>query len=82
MNTEMVRLNITLPSSVAAELYECSGPRRRSQFITEAIRMRIKEEKEKKMVLLLVEGYQATKNEGLEITKEFETIDIVNWDDY
>lgn len=82
MNTEMVRLNITLPSSVAAELDECSGPRRRSQFIAEAIKMRIKEVKEKKMAAFLAEGYQATKNEGIEITKEFEFMDIENWDDY
>jgi hypothetical protein len=35
-----------------------------------------------KMALLLAEGYQATKNEGIEITKEFESIDMENWDDY
>ncbi len=28
------------------------------------------------MADLLVEGYQATKNEGLEITKEFDSLDI------
>ena len=38
--------------------------------------------KEKKMALLLAEGYQATKNEGIEIAKEFESIDMENWDDY
>lgn len=38
--------------------------------------MRIKEVKEKKMALLLAEGYQATKKEGIEITKEFESIDM------
>lgn len=82
INTEMVRLNITLPSSVAAELDQYSEPRRRSQFITEAIKMRIKQLKNKKMATLLAEGYQATKNEGLEITKEFEPLDIENWDEY
>jgi hypothetical protein len=34
------------------------------------------------MTALLTEGYQATKNEGLEITKEFEPVDIENWDEY
>jgi len=82
MNTEMVRLNITLPSSVAAELDRCSGPRRRSRFIAEAIKMRIKQLNENKMATLLAEGYQATKNEGLEITKEFEPLDIENWYEY
>ena len=44
--------------------------------------MRIKQLKENKMADLLVEGYQATKNEGLEITKEFDPLDIENWDEY
>ncbi len=82
MKTEMVRLNITLPSSIAAELHRFSEPRRRSQFIAEAIKMRIKQLKEKKMAALLAEGYHETKNEGLEITKEFEASDIENWDEY
>ncbi len=43
MSTEMVRLNITLPSSIAEELNQCSVPRKRSQFIAEAITMRIRQ---------------------------------------
>lgn len=82
MTTEMVRLNITLPFSVAKELDQCSGPRRRSRFIAEAITMRIKQLKENKMADLLAEGYQATKNESLEIAKEFDSLDIENWDEY
>jgi hypothetical protein len=38
--------------------------------------------KEKKMEALLKEGYEATSKEGLQITKEFESIDIENWDGY
>jgi hypothetical protein len=34
------------------------------------------------MEALLAEGYQATKNEGLEITREFEFVDSENWDEY
>lgn len=82
MSPEMVRLNITLPSSVAEELNKCAAPRKRSQFVAEAIKMRIRQLKEKKMDILLAEGYQATKNEGLDITKEFEAIDKENWDEY
>ena len=78
----MVRLNITLPSSIAEELNQCSGPRKKSRFIAEAITIQIRQLKEKKMAALLAEGYQATKNEGLKITKEFEAIDIENWDEY
>lgn len=82
MSTEMVRLNITLPSSITKELNKFSAPRKRSQFIAEAIKLRIKLLKDKKMEALLIEGYLATKDEGLELTKEFEAIDIENWDGY
>ncbi len=82
MSTEMVRLNITLPLSITQELNKFSGPRKRSQFIAEAIKLRIRQLKEKKMEALLVEGYQATKKEGLEMVREFEAIDIENWDGY
>jgi metal-responsive CopG/Arc/MetJ family transcriptional regulator len=40
MSTEMVRLNITLPLSITKELNQFSGPRKRSQFIAEAIKLR------------------------------------------
>ncbi|RLC14370.1 MAG: hypothetical protein DRH93_20825 [Deltaproteobacteria bacterium] len=82
MSIEMVRLNITLPSSITEELNQFSAPRKRSQFIAEAIMLRIKLLKEKKMEALLAEGYRARKNEGLEITKEFEPIDIKDLDEY
>ncbi len=82
MSTEMVRLNITLPSAINEELNQFSAPRKRSQFIAEAIKLRIIHLKEKKMKALLKEGYEATSKEGLQITKEFESIDIVNWDGY
>jgi len=82
MSTEMVRLNITLPSFVTEELNKFAAPRKRSQFIAEAIKIRIRQLKDKKIETSLVEGYLATKNEGLESTKEFEAIDIENWDEY
>ncbi|MCD4744337.1 MAG: type II toxin-antitoxin system HicB family antitoxin [Desulfobacteraceae bacterium] len=82
MDPEMIRINITLPASVAEELNQYSGTRKRSKFIAEAITMRIRQLEAKKMEALLTEGYQATKNEGLEITKEFETADLENWDEY
>jgi len=82
MNTEKVRLNITLPLSIAKELYQYSEPRKRSLFVAEAIKLRILQLKQEKMKKLLTEGYKETKNESLEITKEFESIDIENWDEY
>ncbi|MBA3011129.1 MAG: hypothetical protein KKF12_10670 [Proteobacteria bacterium] len=82
MSTEMVRLNITLPFSIAEELNQITESRKRSQFVAEAIRLRIMQLKDKKLEALLGEGYQAEKKEGLKITKEFEAIDFENWDEY
>ena len=82
MSTEMVRLNITLPLSIAEELNQITVSRKRSQFVAEAIRLRIMQLKDKKLEALLGEGYQAEKEEGLKITKEFEAIDFENWDEY
>jgi len=82
MSTEMVRLNITLPLSITKELNQYSEPRKRSQFISEAIKLRVAQLKKQEMEKLLTEGYQETKNEGLEITQDFESIDVENWDEY
>ncbi len=82
MSMEMVRLNITLPSSIAEELKQISAPRKRSQFIAEAISLRIRQLKDEKLESLLIEGYLAETDLGLKITKEFESSDIENWDEY
>lgn len=78
----MVRLNISLPASITEELNKFTKPRKRSQFIAKAIQMLIRQLKEKEREVILKEGYKATKTEGLQITKEFETADIENWDGY
>ncbi|RLB90923.1 MAG: hypothetical protein DRH26_08820 [Deltaproteobacteria bacterium] len=82
MSREMVRLNITLPFSIAEELNQITVSRKRSQFIAEAVRLRIKQLKDENLEALLGEGYQAEKKEGLKITKEFEAVDFENWDEY
>ena len=44
--------------------------------------IKIKQLKEQQLEKLLIEGYQATKEEGLKLTKEFEQLDIEGWDEY
>ena len=82
METETIRLNITLPSTLAKELKRLSGPRKQSQFVAEALEQRIKQLKKKQMEKTLAEGYKATSKEGIKITKEFESVDMENWDAY
>lgn len=79
---ETVRLNITLPMPLARELKQITAPRKRSKFVSNAIAREIKHLKKQKLKELLVEGYQATREEGLGLTKEFEQLDIEGWDDY
>ena len=76
MNTEKVRLNITLPVELVRELSEITEPRKRSQFIADSVAFRIKQINEKKKDALLTEGYQAEKEESIKITKEFKELDI------
>jgi len=82
MSTETVRLNITLPIAIAKELNQAALPRQRSQFIAEAIKQRIVQKKKETLEALLAEGYQERRDEALEITKDFESIDLEHWDDY
>lgn len=82
MATETIRLNITLPADLAEQLKHISGPRKQSQFVAEALEQRIKQLKKKQMEKALAEGYKTTRKEGLKITKEFESIDLEDWDAY
>ena len=82
MKPETIRLNITLPSTLAKELKRITGPRKQSQFVSEAVEYRIKQLKKKQMEKVLAEGYKAARKEGLEISKEFESVDLEGWDAY
>jgi metal-responsive CopG/Arc/MetJ family transcriptional regulator len=66
MNT--VRLNITLPDNLALKMNSFIKPRQRSKFIADQQQ--------------LEEGYRERNKESLEITKEFENLDISGWDEY
>ena len=82
MNTDSVRLNITLPRELAEELDEFSGTRKRSRFIAEALRQRIKQMEREELEKNMEEGYRATEQEGRALAKEFETADLEGWDEY
>jgi len=82
MNAEVVRLNITLPREVAESLNSLAEPRKRSRFIAEAIVERIDRTRKAQLEKALEEGYKATRQETLSLSKEFETADLEGWDDY
>ena len=82
MNTETVRLNITIPKDLAQAINRFAGPRKRSQFIAEAVRQQIEKKEKEELEKILEEGYRATAKESLAITKEFEAVDLENWYEY
>jgi CopG family transcriptional regulator/antitoxin EndoAI len=82
MDTETVRLNITLPKELIEEMNRVTEPKKRILFIAEAVRQKILQIKKDEMEKLLIEGYQAVAKESLSLTKEFESADLEGWDDY
>jgi metal-responsive CopG/Arc/MetJ family transcriptional regulator len=82
MNTDIVRLNVTLPKELVEAMNRMTEPRKRSSFIAEAVRQKIEQKEKEEMEKLLIEGYQATAKESLALAKEFEDADLEGWDDY
>jgi len=78
----VVRMNITIPQELARQVDELTDPRKRSQFISEALKHRIEEIQHEKAQKALEEGYKARKEESHSITKEFEAVDLEGWDEY
>jgi len=48
----------------------------------EALKQRITEIQEEELNKILEEGYKARKQESLSIAKEFEPVDVEDWDEY
>ena len=82
MNTETVRLNITIPKDLAQALKRLTGPRKRSQFVAEAVRVRIEKQQKDELLMVLEEGYRAGAKESLALSREFEVVDLEGWDEY
>jgi metal-responsive CopG/Arc/MetJ family transcriptional regulator len=82
METETVRLNITLPKGLVQAMKRMTGQRKRSRFIAEAIRDKIEQTEKKRIESLLEEGYRASAKESIALAGEFEKADLEGWDEY
>ena len=78
----MVRMNITIPEDLARQLDQLVDSRKKSRFIAETLKNRVKEIEEDKLQKMLEEGYERRKEESLSISRDFETIDLEGWDEY
>ncbi len=79
---DTIRLNLTLPKKLARELEAVTDPGKRSQFIADAIKRRIKEMKKEQMRGIMEEGYRANADESKALAREFEASDMEGWVDY
>jgi metal-responsive CopG/Arc/MetJ family transcriptional regulator len=82
MNTDTVRLNITIPKELARTLDKFAGTRKRSRFIAEAVKKQIDQKRKEQLEKALEEGYRATAKESSALAKEFQGTDLEGWDDY
>jgi metal-responsive CopG/Arc/MetJ family transcriptional regulator len=82
MDTETVRLKVTLPKELVEAMNRVTEPRKRSRFIAEAVRQKIEQKEKEEIEKLLEEGYRAVVKNRFALTKEFESADLEGWDDY
>lgn len=78
----VVRMNITIPKELANEIEKFTPSRKRSLFIAEALKQKVKELQRERIEKALEEGYKASKDESLSIAREFECLDMEGWDEY
>ena len=75
MNTQNVRLNITLPKDLVCMVDRMTGAKKRSMFIAEAIELKVKQTRKETLEKQLAEGYRARQKEGLDISSEFRLVE-------
>lgn len=72
----LVRINITLPDSIASELKQIPN---KSRLIAELLQREIEERKQTQLEKQLEKGYKNTKSEDSRINEEWETITLQSW---
>lgn len=82
MNTDSVRLNITLPKDLVEALNRVAGARQRNRFITESLQQRLARMEKIALEQTLADGYREMAKEGNVIARDFEVADLEGWDEY
>jgi len=77
-----VRMNITIPKDLVEQIDKLTPPRKRSHFVAEALRQKVKEIQHERIEKALEEGYKTRKEESQSIAREFEPLDLEGWDEY
>ena len=74
-----VKINFTVPEDVAEALKTRIGKRKRSAFVTAAVRDRLKQIEIENLKQSLIEGYQVRCAEDSAINGEWEEATLENW---
>jgi len=82
MNTDNVRMNITIPKKLADALGKYAGTRKKSQCIAEALAAYISRKEKEELDKALEEGYRASAEESKSLAEEFASADLEGWDEY
>ena len=67
-----IKVNFTVPEDVVATLKSRVGERKRSAFVTAAVRDKLRDLEQKELKKNLREGYLARRDEDAEVSKEWE----------
>jgi metal-responsive CopG/Arc/MetJ family transcriptional regulator len=78
----VIRMNITVSEELVEQVDKLIGPRKRSQFIADALRQRIETIRYERLQKALEEGYKVRKEESQSIASEYEHVDLEGWDEY
>ena len=79
MATKTLRVNFTFPEDVVTMLKTRVNKRRRSAFVAEATREKLREIEEEQLRQELIEGYKARREEDAELNKEWEYATLESW---
>jgi len=79
--TKTIKLNFTIPEDVAKALKTQVSNRKRSAFVSDAVRTKLKELEEEKLKRLLIKGYKAREKESAELDAEMEYATLEKLDD-
>ena len=72
----MKMLSISLSDEIERELENISN---KDNFVVDAVKEKLKREKNKILDKLLIEGYKATNEEDKKLNKEWEEITLEKW---
>ena len=82
MHTNMIRINVTLPRDLIDTLNALAGSRARSRLIKESIQAYIRDIQKTELERKLEDGYRASAKESMDLTRDFESVDLEGWDEY